>query len=840
MSLVLKFVKKGIEEGFLMAENGEITLTPSGRVHLNYILPTLKFADEIKYQAMRIRDLIEDDKRKEYIKSLENELADTLEYSQKRREIAISERILVNGYIGALEGSVWIFSISSSEYVTKQDFSAKYVLIKKFVEKLVNSGYNCIYNLHYDRVTFFLDRKPENDIISFIKENNFNLVDEAKRINISDLEVSEFEYLLTKILSDYFISKKLIKIRDQPKFIDFSRRQVKKVTIGQLNFPLTIFYGFNIKVNKINNSKFILWIDPTYVQFLTMDKWIESLGVETPEEILHLIGDICVLPTKRKGKISKIDLKERIPDEIRNYWKNKYNLDLTTKTGMAEISFKQGKPFSYPLETLCFEKKWIEHNIGFMMKEAPTLSPQERYEKIREWFIAYCMPYVETPFCKIEFKEDMASLDEIKEIFKSSCRLLPPRLVFSQKDIRQQSTDTRAIFKYGGYAGNKAIFIPKIICPSFISERECEEFLIALKRTYDSIFGTLEYASEGVRIPYSSTILNERYPKIEEKMKSKLEPISIPKQDSSTSIVIFVEPNYQHLIYYIIKSIINNSWRIPDQHIKIGKFERIMKRDLPLLRGFALHLYVKSLKPHEPPWILRYPSYKAAKTVYCGIGFSMQVKDSEIRKAVGVLAICDAQGKFVHQKHLPLSKATDYLSEEMLQKLFNFVRDKTSEIPFQRMVIYKKGHLKQNEIIVLKGFINKIKETEYWKNKQIDFITVEEDIYRLFKIKNNTILNVDSGLVIIKNDQEALICVSGHPEIGIKQGTAKLMHIRVELLESKAEIKEIVREYYDRTFLNWIAPVTLSKYPPELNISQNIAEITREVEITQDFTYLVV
>jgi len=131
------------------------------------------------------------------------------------------------------------------------------------------------------------------------------------------------------------------------------------VTIGQLNFPLTIFYGFNIKVNKINNSKFILWIDPTYVQFLTMDKWIESLGVETPEEILHLIGDICVLPTKRKGKISKIDLKERIPDEIRNYWKNKYNLDLTTKTGMAEISFKQGKPFSYPLETLCFEKKWI-------------------------------------------------------------------------------------------------------------------------------------------------------------------------------------------------------------------------------------------------------------------------------------------------------------------------------------------------------------------------------------------------------------------------------------------------------------------------------------------------
>jgi hypothetical protein len=37
-----------------------------------------------------------------------------------------------------------------------------------------------------------------------------------------------------------------------------------------------------------------------------------------------------------------------------------------------------------------------------------------------------------------------------------------------------------------------------------------------------------------------------------------------------------------------------------------------------------------------------------------------------------------------------------------------------------------------------------------------------------------------------------------------------------------------------------MAPVTLSKYPPELNIAQNIAEITKEVEVKEEFTYIVV
>jgi hypothetical protein len=475
-----------------------------------------------------------------------------------------------------------------------------------------------------------------------------------------------------------------------------------------------------------------------------------------------------------------------------------------------------------------------------MMQEAPVISPQERYVKTQSWLDRCLADLTETPFGRVSLNKEMATLTETKEIFRSSYNLLPPILVFSQKDITQQSTDTRAIFKYGGYAGDKHISIFRILCPSLITEGDCDEFLSAVKRTYDSIFGRLEYASENVRIPYSETLLRELPMKIAETTKRKLELVSPSKDDSMTSIAVVVVPNHQNIIYYITKSVINDNWRIPDQHIKLRNFERILRRDLPLLRGFALHLYIKSLRSNEPPWILRYPSDNAADSVYCGIGFSMQMKDSNLRKSIGVLAICDAQGKFIYQKHLSLSKVSNYLSQEMLQKLFDFIHEKTAQIGFKRLVIYKKGHLKKNEKEIVQSFTGQLKETEYWKDKQVEIVSVEEDIYRLFEARNDDILNVESGSVAEFGDTEALVCVSGHPQLGLKHGTAKLMHIKSELSTSQNTIADLVREYYDRTFLNWIAPVTLSKYPPELNISQNIADIAKEVDITKDFTYLMV
>ncbi len=439
---------------------------------------------------------------------------------------------------------------------------------------------------------------------------------------------------------------------------------------------------------------------------------------------------------------------------------------------------------------------------------------------------------------RISFNDKLSTLKELPEIIKSAYEILPPILIFSKKDIDRRGTDTRAIFRYGGYAGNKHIYVFRILCPVAISQHDIEEFLIALKRTYDSLFGKMEIETKDIRMAYPDLIFRESPPKIEEMLIKKLSTISAPERNSLTPITIIVDPNQRGAFYYLTKSIINDIWRIPDQHLMLKTFERVQMRDLPLLRGFALQLYLKSLKPEEAPWILRYPSDSMGKTVYCGIGFSMQSKDSGLRKSIGVLAICDAQGKFIHQKHLSLSQVSSYITEEMLRKIFGFITLKANATNFDRLVIYRKGHLKPEEKMVLDNYLQGLRQTENWRGKQIDVVTVEDDIYRLFEIRNDMVVNVNSGSVVEFNETESLLCVSGHPDTGLRHGTAKLMHLKSEICESGKPIFELSREYYDRTFLNWMAPVTLSKYPPELNISQNIAEITREVDINKDFSYL--
>ena len=493
------------------------------------------------------------------------------------------------------------------------------------------------------------------------------------------------------------------------------------------------------------------------------------------------------------------------------------------------------------METITFSKDWIENNVGFIEKEDPTLSPYQRFKRVRNYFRKY-FPRIKTNFCEIEFNEQMLNLNQLNEFIRRSYRLLPPILSFSKRDIMKQTNDPRGIFKYGGYVGEKNIYITKIICPQHISNDDIEEFLISLKRVYDASFGTLEYDSmDNIRLPYSQSILNMSRMKVRDILKSKISSITLQKKENYVSMVIVVTPNRKNVLHYYTRELIINYWETADQHLKLSTFKKIKHSDLPIARAFALQLYIKSLRSDEESWILRYPSDKNGETIYCGVGYSMRAeKEDKPKKGVGVFAICDAQGKYTFQKNLSLSQASYYLSEELLFKIFEFIKEKIHEVDFKRIVLYKKGHLTTREKATARKFIDEIRKIDYWKDKNIDVITVEESLQRLFKIKNNKIYNVDSGTTLVLNNDESLICSSGHPERGVGQGTTKLLKLRKELASSEKEISELTSEYYDRIFLNWMSPVTPSKYPPELNISSNIAEIIKEVDIRKDFPCLVV
>lgn len=836
-------IKRGKEEGFIISDkSGQITLTPNGKVYLKHILGKLVFKDEIYYQIQRIKDL-DKIQREEYIKSLMAELKNTLEYNQSKRQLNITSTILVNGYLGKIDGTFWKIKLTSKEYIKKESFSAKGTLIRPLLDSLKEIGYVVISKLGYKDFTIFLDRTPENEVKAVIKKYNFKVSYNPKKFQISDMKKDEFEFFLAQVLSNYLIENKLTKIGQRLKFIDFSKKYPKKVSIGNVSTYLTTFHGFNIQISRIGDKKFLLWMDPTYMEFLTLDKLIEIMDIQTEKDLLEKLTEIQVLPTRKKGKLVSANLQQKIPQKIRDYWMNKYGLKLESKMGMAKVQFESGDIYDYPLETLSVSKEWINQNIGFISKETPTLTPYNRYRKIIYFFNRFFSSVISTPFGNVTLKKDIASLEEIGEIFLHKYRLLPPIMVFSKRDLTKRSTDSRAIFKFGGYSERKGIYIFKIICPSSISRQECEEFLNALKRIYDNTFGNLEYSDlDEIRLAYSDDLWSRPREKIYETMKTKLQTISPPIINHKKVVTVVIVPSKKHIFYYIAKSLINDLWQIPDQHIRKKNFSKVLKWDLPIIRGLSLHLYVKCLKSNEPAWILRCPSDGRGETVYCGIGFSMQPRRKNVRKSIGVLAICDAQGKYVFQKILSLSKMTYYLSEELLERITDFVQEiiEKSLINFRRLVIYKKGHLTEKERENVFNFIKKLKTTKFWENKIIDVITVKEDIFRLFKQVNGKLVNVDPGTTLIfKNNNHALICTSGHPELGVSQGTAKILHIRVELAESKRSIQDLIREYYDRTFLNWTAPVTLSKFPPELNVSQKIADLSREIQIKKEFTYLV-
>ena len=126
--------------------------------------------------------------------------------------------------------------------------------------------------------------KSLDEMLKILREKNFEILEQPEKKDLIELENS-FDFL-SQIISEHLQSNGLIKISNTLKFIDFSDTEEIEVTINNLPTKIRIFYGFNIEINLLEDNRVILWIDPTYVQFLTMDKWIEFEGLSSDNEVL--------------------------------------------------------------------------------------------------------------------------------------------------------------------------------------------------------------------------------------------------------------------------------------------------------------------------------------------------------------------------------------------------------------------------------------------------------------------------------------------------------------------------------------------------------------------------
>ena len=550
--------------------------------------------------------------------------------------------------------------------------------------------------------------------------------------------------------------------------------------------------------------------------------------------------EILVLPSRRKGKLIEVEKHGKID---KKYWKVKYNIDISNEFGIAKVKFDGNeKLFSYPLEAIIIREDWIEKELGgpITIKQV-IIEPGDRFGIIEKYF-TFNLKNIKSIFCTIQFEEELLNYQNFKKVFKDTYQILSPLLIFSSNNpVESIAYDPRKIFKFGGYSGKKNIRVYKFLFPRYLNTDRLDYFFKNLKNFYDRLFGTLIFDNDSVRLPLNLSI-DQKNDFIEtDIIEDAISSLSPTSKEKYKSMVLVLNPNKKLSLHYIIKKKIIDLWSIPDQHLQYSLYESIVKNNTPKIKGFALQLYIKSLNHKEAPWILAYPSDKLSTSIYCGIGFSMNKQENEIRKSLGIIAICDAQGKAVFQEKINVSKYTNYLSKELIERILEFLRGKIQDLTIARIVLYKRGELKLNEIENLNNYMVDMKNSPFWRNINVDVITVEETDYRLFrKSGKKQIKNIKHGTILIKNDQESIICTSGHPKLGIRKGTKRLLRIRAEIINSGKTIEDITNEYYDRTFLNWMAPMTLSRFPPELVISNNIARILKEVDIKKEFPYLVV
>ena len=120
--------------------------------------------------------------------------------------------------------------------------------------------------------------------------------------------------------------------------------------------------------------------------------------------------------------------------------------------------------------------------------------------------------------------------------------------------------------------------------------------------------------------------------------------------------------------------------------------------------------------------------------------------------------------------------------------------------------------------------------------KKISFVSILDVSNFRFCSFEEEYKNIPTGYGIIVNDREAFSFTSNYDERTLKQGT--VIPVRLKLDIGNDDIIDILKEYHDLTYLNWLAPETTAKHPLVVRIAERFAELTREGVPTESMFYL--
>lgn len=510
------------------------------------------------------------------------------------------------------------------------------------------------------------------------------------------------------------------------------------------------------------------------------------------------------------------------------YWEKNYGITLAKKIQPILILEGSYDELHYPAEMVYVDRYSLEKVLGKSPNRKPRVeNPEQRFKKVQQLF--FDLKNLQNPpideYVAVDFSQftptlkDLHQIDAIKDVVK----IRQPMLEFYGGAYGIDPCD---IFTYGPVCGQKNLSVTHLIIPDKQSEKTAMPFIQGLNKAFrTNNFGNIRAGKDLVVIPYS---IKDDLQNLETKIRN------LGSVDSQNGIALAVIPDSNNKLYYSLKRLFPSRTKVPLQAITLSTYNDILHKHFRGFKQLCLKLLIKTLDEGQTIWTLANTAgLSKEKTLFIGIGFSRYPREGKVSKCAAVLH--DAHGDRVSWKVFStLQERT--ITKQWFDTLLLRVRDVIEREKPSRILFYRKGQMFPQELTAIeKSYIN----CSWLGGVRTAFVSLfDVGNYRfyMYDTRRKVYHNIPAGCGIILNEKEAFLSTSNYDARDLKQGTVVPIRLKIEIGNEK--IVEILQEYHDLTYLNWLAPVTTAKHPLVITIAERFAELTREGVSAENLFYL--
>jgi argonaute-like protein implicated in RNA metabolism and viral defense len=209
------------------------------------------------------------------------------------------------------------------------------------------------------------------------------------------------------------------------------------------------------------------------------------------------------------------------------------------------------------------------------------------------------------------------------------------------------------------------------------------------------------------------------------------------------------------------------------------------------------------------------------KSLIVGFGFSRFPRIGKVSKCAAVAH--DSFGNKISWDVFVTPTVERTINKDWFDRFLEKIRDFVDMENPTRLLLYRTGKLYNVE----KEAIQKsIAEKDWLNDVKFTFVSVLDHGDFRICMNNSEYKNVPTGYGIIFNNKEAILATSNFDSRELKHGTVIPLHLIVDFGED--DIVDILKEYHDLTYLNWLAPDTTAKHPLVIELASRLASLTRE------------